>query len=536
MQATGVQSPRSGLEVHSPAWISGRYADVPLGIIEDEYAINGLVAAAASCPCLWLWDEEPDTSVLSGQLLLIPDEVCSQSCTVEYASCAAARYNMTGLIVSERFASANASVSTAGTRPSESSAREWVQAERLAYTRRAHDLGCDGLPGSYVSNDTSALLYGSVNWTDRVGLLPAVLEAAAVATLNASRGLAALLANASAGNATGHTVVFSGSLDALEAQLDAVIASPAEAAALASSTALLRNRSAAAFANGTLAWKTGLNATYLNVTLGEMQPEEMADCSRFRIVPWVYMIVTPIWAGLWARWVWQTHHMAAPHALDVHRLMTWVPLIETVHGFLSFINYLSCPWTSMLAIVSTTFWSILTILKEPVLLLCLLLVAKGWGVTRHTLPRREVCCAGAIFVLLYASVSVQMSINSPAARVRCTTPRLHHPAATPFPPPPHPPFLLLLTPSCSFPPSPGDRPPRLVGAHDPHVLCHPCRGPLVHAEQPRHPLAPARSSTSPRSGHGHHGHARPSQVRHVLSLSWGRPPLRLSRDSHPLSL
>lgn len=508
VQATGV--PRSGLEVHSPAWISGLYADVPLGIIGNEYAINGLVAAAASCPCLWLWDEEPDTSVLSGQLLLIPDELCSQSCTVEYASCAAARYNMTGLIVSERFASANVSVSTAGTRPSESSAREWVQAERLAYTRRAHDLGCDGLPGSYVSNDTSALLYGSVNWTDRVGLLPAVLEAAAVATLNASRGLAALLANASGGNATGQTVVFSGSLDALEAQLDAVTASPAEAAALASSTALLRNRSAAAFANGTLAWKTGLNATSLNVTLREMLPEEMMDCSRYLIVPWVYMIVTPIWAGLWARWVWQTHHLAAPHALDVHRLMTWVPLIETVHGFLSFINYLSCPWTSMLAIVSATFWSILTILKEPVLLLCLLLVAKGWGVTRHTLPRREVCCAGATFVLLYSSVSVQMSINSPAARVRCAPPRLHL-------------CLLLLT-------------PRLVGACDPHVLGHPRRGPLVHEEQPRHPLAPARSSTSPRSGHGHHGHARPSQVRHVSSLLWGHPPLCISRDPHPLHL
>ena len=76
VQATGV--PRSGLEVHSPAWISGLYADVPLGIIGNEYAINGLVAAAASCPCLWLWDEEPDTSVLSGQLLLIPDVLCSQ--------------------------------------------------------------------------------------------------------------------------------------------------------------------------------------------------------------------------------------------------------------------------------------------------------------------------------------------------------------------------------------------------------------------------------------------------------------------------
>ena len=65
-------------------------------------------------------------------------------------------------------------------------------------------------------------------------------------------------------------------------------------------------------------------------------------------------------------------------------------------------------WQSILSLVYSTFWSIVTILKEPVMLLCLLLVAKGWCITRHFLRRREVTIAGAILALLYASVSVQV--------------------------------------------------------------------------------------------------------------------------------
>ena len=49
------------------------------------------------------------------------------------------------------------------------------------------------------------------------------------------------------------------------------------------------------------------------------------------------------------------------------------------------------------------------------MLLCLLLVAKGWCITRDFLHRREVCIAGSILALLYASVSVQMSLPSPLA-------------------------------------------------------------------------------------------------------------------------
>ena len=51
------------------------------------------------------------------------------------------------------------------------------------------------------------------------------------------------------------------------------------------------------------------------------------------------------------------------------------------------------------------------------MLLCLLLVAKGWCITRHYLQRREVCIAGSILALLYASVSVQLSLQSTYAIV-----------------------------------------------------------------------------------------------------------------------
>jgi len=89
----------------------------------------------------------------------------------------------------------------------------------------------------------------------------------------------------------------------------------------------------------------------------------------------------------------------------------WVPLLETAHGALSLCYFLSCPWKAPMSLIYASFWAVLTILKEPVLLLCLLLVSKGWGITRHVLQRREVCFAGSVLALLYASVSVQMSLQ-----------------------------------------------------------------------------------------------------------------------------
>ena len=48
-----------------------------------------------------------------------------------------------------------------------------------------------------------------------------------------------------------------------------------------------------------------------------------------------------------------------------------------------------------------------TMCVAQVLLLCLLLIAKGWCITRHTLQRREVCISGAVLALLYAAVSAR---------------------------------------------------------------------------------------------------------------------------------
>ena len=51
------------------------------------------------------------------------------------------------------------------------------------------------------------------------------------------------------------------------------------------------------------------------------------------------------------------------------------------------------------------------------MLLCLLLVSKGWCITRDTLQRREVCLAGCNLALLYAAVSVQLSMQSVVSMV-----------------------------------------------------------------------------------------------------------------------
>ena len=49
-----------------------------------------------------------------------------------------------------------------------------------------------------------------------------------------------------------------------------------------------------------------------------------------------------------------------------------------------------------------------------------ILLAKGWCITRHFLHRREVCVAGSILALLYASVSVQMSQSSHMECTNCS--------------------------------------------------------------------------------------------------------------------
>jgi len=67
-----------------------------------------------------------------------------------------------------------------------------------------------------------------------------------------------------------------------------------------------------------------------------------------------------------------------------------VPALQFISGVLSLFYFSSCPWDGTIELVYAMFWAVMTILKEPVILLCLLLVAKGWCITRNHLNRREV--------------------------------------------------------------------------------------------------------------------------------------------------
>ena len=58
-------------------------------------------------------------------------------------------------------------------------------------------------------------------------------------------------------------------------------------------------------------------------------------------------------------------------------------------------------------------WAVVAILKEPVILVCLTMVAKGWCITRASLDQHELAILAALITLLYISVVVQLSWKSP---------------------------------------------------------------------------------------------------------------------------
>ena len=75
-------------------------------------------------------------------------------------------------------------------------------------------------------------------------------------------------------------------------------------------------------------------------------------------MPYVYLAATPIWLALTGAWTWNTYYKNALHARDLHRLMSWVPIIESLHALLSLFNYISCPWETTLSLIYATFWHV----------------------------------------------------------------------------------------------------------------------------------------------------------------------------------
>lgn len=145
--------------------------------------------------------------------------------------------------------------------------------------------------------------------------------------------------------------------------------------------------------------------------------QENSGCSIYQYVPLVYVAVIPIWGLLTAFWAWNTYRRNQASARDLHGLLFCVPMLQFLNGVLSLFYFSLCPWRGRIALIYTILWAVVTILKEPVTMLCLLLVAKGWCITRNSLGGREACIAGTTVALLYAAISVQLFLLTVASLV-----------------------------------------------------------------------------------------------------------------------
>ena len=130
------------------------------------------------------------------------------------------------------------------------------------------------------------------------------------------------------------------------------------------------------------------NATALNVTDSE-EDDIVLTCALWQPAAHAFIITLPLWCVLGVLWVlnvcgWQRHY-----ALDLHRMLIWIPAIETLNCTLSVMHFLLCPWRTPLDKVVGAAWVISSILKEPIMLVCLLLVAKGWCITRQKLSNQR---------------------------------------------------------------------------------------------------------------------------------------------------
>ena len=136
----------------------------------------------------------------------------------------------------------------------------------------------------------------------------------------------------------------------------------------------------------------------------------LAACLELQPAAHVYLLLLPLWIVsmiLWSSAVWG---WGRAYTLELHRTLTWIPTIEIVHGGLSTLHYLFCPWRATTEKIIGAAWVVVAILKEPIMLVCLLLVSKGWCITRPRLENTELMHTALVSSALYASVIIQMSL------------------------------------------------------------------------------------------------------------------------------
>ena len=172
-------------------------------------------------------------------------------------------------------------------------------------------------------------------------------------------------------------------------------------------TAFISANATAALVNST----TCCGGSTLNATMAD--PEgEVFDCAVLEHVPWIYLGFVPVWLAAALLWAINNKRHSA-HTRELHWRLMLLPLIGLVQALLSVAFYALCPWgTTWLMVALTLCWVLTSIVKEPVVILCFVLVSKGWGITRDELDRCDTYRIGACISAMFVSMAVQMAVQT----------------------------------------------------------------------------------------------------------------------------
>ena len=117
--------------------------------------------------------------------------------------------------------------------------------------------------------------------------------------------------------------------------------------------------------------------------------DESFDCAVLDHVPVIFLGFVPAWMAATALWAvnnvrnWR-------HVRTLHHRLSLVPALGLAQAGLSVLFYAHCPWdmTPLIFFLGLC-WVLVTIAKEPLVILCFVLVSKGCAICKPPAPRLQ---------------------------------------------------------------------------------------------------------------------------------------------------
>ena len=123
--------------------------------------------------------------------------------------------------------------------------------------------------------------------------------------------------------------------------------------------------------------------------------DESFDCAVLDHVPVIFLGFVPAWMAAMALWTWNNLRNWR-HVRDLHRRLSLVPALGLAQAGLSVLFYAHCPWhMTPLVFFLGLCWVLVTIAKEPLVILCFVLVSKGCAMQPACIPPAAPCWEAA---------------------------------------------------------------------------------------------------------------------------------------------